>query len=353
MQERGHLVQGSLLSFPLPLLTALLCAVIAVLAAQLDLGRRQTAILFSMLFALFGVEALLVALRFGYGVETLVTFQRLLPLFVGPMMYLPFMALAVPVERFPRLLVRHLGGMAAVLLGLQLLPLRLGLADMVIVCSYLFYAVALVWRWWQGPDRLIHARLDAVRNVHRWMLWAAALLTVILLLEAAISVSFAIRRSGQVASIISYGSILIILALLGVLFVLPRFLKKIPGKPRPVFVDGEAARLEAAAYELLTTTKLYLDPDLSAQRLARRLSVPVRRLSNAINESKAMNVSQYVNGLRLAHAAELLRSCHDSVATIMVKSGFLTRSNFYREFQRVYGCSPAAYRQGSPEQRGP
>lgn len=342
-------MQESLFSFPLPILTALLCAVIAVLVTRLDLGRKQSAVLFSMLFALFAVESLLVAVRFGYGVESFVALQRLLPLFVGPLIYLPFMALVVPAEKFGNLLLRHLGGMAVVTLALQTLPQWLGLADLAIVGSYLFYAVTLIWRWWQGPDRLIHARLDVVRNVHRWMLWAGALLIVILLLEAAIAVSFALQKSGQVASIISYGSVLMILFLLGVLLVLPRFLKVSPDKSRPLSsVDVETAKLEAATYDLLTNTKLFLDPELSAQRLAKRLHVPVRKLSNAINESKGMNVSQYVNGLRLSHAAKLLLSSDDSVATIMRQSGFLTRSNFYREFQRRYGQTPAAYRESQP-----
>ena len=59
---------------------------------------------------------------------------------------------------------------------------------------------------------------------------------------------------------------------------------------------------------------------------------------------RGVNVSQYVNALRLEHAADLLSSSDESVATIMTRSGFLTRSNFYREFQRRYGQTPAAYR---------
>ena len=35
---------------------------------------------------------------------------------------------------------------------------------------------------------------------------------------------------------------------------------------------------------------------------------------------------------------------NDSVTKIAAESGFLTRSNFYREFQRVYDQSPTEYR---------
>jgi AraC-like DNA-binding protein len=56
-------------------------------------------------------------------------------------------------------------------------------------------------------------------------------------------------------------------------------------------------------------------------------------------------VSQYVNGFRVEHAARLLRDTDTSVAKIMEQSGFLTRSNFYREFQKRYDEAPAAFRQ--------
>jgi AraC-like DNA-binding protein len=78
--------------------------------------------------------------------------------------------------------------------------------------------------------------------------------------------------------------------------------------------------------------------------LAKRLQVPSRALSLAINQVKGMNVSQYVNDFRLDHAAKLLAEGQGSVAEVMDQSGFLTRSNFYREFQRRFDMTPAAYR---------
>jgi AraC-like DNA-binding protein len=89
---------------------------------------------------------------------------------------------------------------------------------------------------------------------------------------------------------------------------------------------------------------LFLEADLTVQRLARRLHLPARSLSAAINRTQGSNMSQYVNTFRLAHAARLLVESKDSVTRIAEQSGFMTRSNFYREFQRVYGQSPKEYR---------
>lgn len=346
------MTQDALASMPLPVLSALLCAVISILVRRLDPGSNRTPALLSALFAVFALQAILVALRFGYGVESLALVQRVLPLLVGPLMYLAFSALSVPEDRFRRGVRWHLGAVAFMVAGFQLAPVRLGPLDWVISASYLFYAVALIRLWRQGPDNLIHAHLDMARNVTHWMLWGAGLLSVLLVLDSAIAVSFAMQEGGRALAIISYGSILLILAFLVLAFVLPRLLTTHRARSKAPTEPGfDAARLEIAARDMLTTTRLYLDPDLSVGRLAKRLHVPVRSLSLAINESQGMNVSQYVNGFRLSHATDLLRNGDDSVAKVMAQSGFLTRSNFYREFQRVYGQSPAAYRQGGDADR--
>ncbi|WP_407926009.1 helix-turn-helix domain-containing protein [Cochlodiniinecator piscidefendens] len=109
--------------------------------------------------------------------------------------------------------------------------------------------------------------------------------------------------------------------------------------------NTEAEKLEQETHAFLLKTQLYVDTDLTVDRLAKRLHVPTRSLSAAINQTKGVNVSQYVNDFRLNHAADLLLNSKLSVAKVMEHSGFLTRSNFYREFQRLYNETPASYRQ--------
>jgi AraC-like DNA-binding protein len=57
-----------------------------------------------------------------------------------------------------------------------------------------------------------------------------------------------------------------------------------------------------------------------------------------------MNVSQYVNQRRIQQAAEWLISSDRPVTDIMLQAGFSTKSNFNREFLRVYGISPSEWR---------
>ncbi len=332
-------------SLPLPLISALLCLMLAGLVLRLDPGTRRMPVMLSLFFALLAVQALLITARFAYGTDRLAPVQAVLPLLVGPLLYLGFSALAVGPVQWRRMAIAHLGLVPVVVTATRAAPPWLNAPDYAIAASYLAYALLLLRLWRRGPDALIHARLDLAGILSRWLLGAAGFLAVLLVADSSIAASFAMQRTGQALALITMGSAVTILLLVFLLIALPRVLTTSPKPPASSAAPPEdLAVLEAQARALLTNTKLYLDPDLTVQRLARRLHVPERQLSRAINQTCGMNLSQYVNGFRLNHAATLLRGTDDSVASVIGASGFLTRSNFYREFQRVYGMSPASYR---------
>lgn len=340
---------SALLVLPLPILSALLGAVIAALVLRLDWGSRKASIYFALLFALLSFSSFLVGLRFGYGMQDLVLVQRMAPLLVGPLMFLGFAAFAIPKERFFRHAIRHLGIAAAIMLVLLASPRPVYALDWLISFSYLFYIYLLAQLWRKGPDYLIHAHFDVSRKVSNWMLRGIFLIASILVIDTAIALDFVLNGGSNAKALISYASIPILGILLALIVVLPSMISAPSAKPVVTLQSEtqEQIELEAKVRALLTSTQLYLEPDLSVQRLSRRLHVPVRELSIAVNQTQGMNVSQYVNQFRMEHAADLLRGTDDSVAKVMTQSGILTRSNFYREFQRVYGQTPAAYRQAS------
>ncbi|MEN8891434.1 helix-turn-helix domain-containing protein [Planktotalea arctica] len=340
---------SALLVLPLPILTALLGAGIAVLLLKLDWGSRKARLCFALLFALLSLSSMLVGLRFGYGIEHLILVQRILPLLVGPLIFLGFAAFAIPKERFRIHALRHLGA-ALLIMGILLAaPRPLNALDWVISGSYLFYIVLLLQLWRKGPDHLIHAHFDVTQKVSSWMLRGVFLMTSILVIDTVIAFDFALNSGRNAKALISFASIPILGALLALIFILPSMIAAPRGKTT-IPMQGETddrIKLEQEARAFLMSSRLYLEPDLSVQRLARRLHVAVRDLSVAVNQTQGVNVSQYVNRFRMDHAADLLRGTDESVAKVMAQSGFLTRSNFYREFKRIYGQSPAAYRQGA------
>ncbi|MEM8656564.1 MAG: AraC family transcriptional regulator [Pseudomonadota bacterium] len=337
--------EPTMVNFPLPMVTALLFGVVAVLVWRMELGQTRASAMFSALFAMGAVASFLVGLRFGYGVTALVPLQRVLPLFLGPVMYLGFAAMTVDARGFARIALAHLSAPPVVLGLLWLLIGDLRFLDWLIAGSYLGYAIALFLLWRKGPDALSYARVDVTRSLSNWTLRGLGLLLFVLLLDTAIALDFAFNQGSNVSTLISAGAVPLILLLLAIMLTMPHMLQR--PKPAPPAPEGEDAKVEARLRALMEEEALFLDPDLTVQRLAKRLHVPARTVSTAINRTQGMNVSQYVNEFRLAHAARLLVEDRASVTKISAQSGFLTRSNFYREFQRVYGQSPTEYRNAS------
>ena len=149
-------MQGNMVSVPLPILTAILCAVIALLMLRLDLGRKVAAVFFAILFADFALQSLLLGLRFGYGVEHFITFQRVLPLTVGPLLYLGFLSLALPSDQFRKQAVLHLGIAIGLAILLTLFANIYRDFDLVISVSYLIYIGLLVMCCWLTVSRQRH-----------------------------------------------------------------------------------------------------------------------------------------------------------------------------------------------------
>lgn len=88
----------------------------------------------------------------------------------------------------------------------------------------------------------------------------------------------------------------------------------------------------------------FRDPDLTLQRIARKLSLPQRDVSRAVNDCAGVNVSQYVNRFRVEAACLALRQTDQLVTQVMFDAGFVTKSNFNKEFSRVTGTSPSGWR---------
>jgi AraC-like DNA-binding protein len=95
---------------------------------------------------------------------------------------------------------------------------------------------------------------------------------------------------------------------------------------------------------LFATEGLHRREDLSLRRLSRRLGLPDRRVSEAVNRLRGINLSQFINEYRIRDACVLLRDTDQSVLQIALCVGFASKSNFNREFQRVVGQTPSAWR---------
>lgn len=98
--------------------------------------------------------------------------------------------------------------------------------------------------------------------------------------------------------------------------------------------------------KLVRAHAYYLDDtDLTLNKLARKLGIPARHISRAINATRQCNVSQWLNGFRIEKAQDMLRQPQLKITYIMLETGFISKSNFNREFMRITGKTPTAFRQ--------
>ena len=103
----------------------------------------------------------------------------------------------------------------------------------------------------------------------------------------------------------------------------------------------------AALTDLMEIEKVYLDPDLTLQKLAKQLRIHYNHLSRIINERFGMSFKNYINRyrieeakIRLADPAEKDRNIQD----IMLDVGFYSKSTFNTAFRKFTGMSPSTFR---------
>jgi AraC-like DNA-binding protein len=70
-----------------------------------------------------------------------------------------------------------------------------------------------------------------------------------------------------------------------------------------------------------------------------------RQFTEVFRKVTGQSWRQYVLGLRLKQAADLLTNTDRSVSAVAFESGFEDLSNFHHSFKSAYGCSPLTYRE--------
>ena len=67
-------------------------------------------------------------------------------------------------------------------------------------------------------------------------------------------------------------------------------------------------------------------------------------LSRSLKKYCGVTVSEYINGLRINYASNLLLNTNTPIIDICYSSGFQSLSNFYKAFDKVHNMSPSAFR---------
>ncbi|MDD4101829.1 MAG: AraC family transcriptional regulator [Kiritimatiellae bacterium] len=78
--------------------------------------------------------------------------------------------------------------------------------------------------------------------------------------------------------------------------------------------------------------------------LARLLGLSEGGFSRLFKLHTNSTVPEYVNRLRVAHACRLLAETDKTVSEVMQLCGYFSPAHFQRQFQRIHGVAPTAYR---------
>ncbi|MGO2008251.1 helix-turn-helix domain-containing protein [Vreelandella alkaliphila] len=359
-----------MIAIPLPFVVALLLSILAVL---LFMRREESTPSAFVFIALCALTTTVVGLRWTFEWPLLRLFQ-------------PILASCIPVtawycfssahQRY-RLRIWHVIPPVLVTLGSLTYPFWRPPLDPALTLLYVGYGIALIhasFKTSPPPEQVRFADIDKALKAERM---AGVMLLMSACIDGALVVDFEFFAGAHALTILTIGHavllpILAIAVVMVSLSIAPR-VNEIPSQddkeapkdqPHNQLNDDGVEGLNAANLNvenlnvenlnvenivhkvdvLLTTQEVFLDPDLTLDRLARKVCIPARQISAAINQVYGRNVSQVVNEYRIERAKTLLVTTDSSITQIYLDSGFQTKSNFNREFSRVTGQTPSAFR---------
>ena len=89
---------------------------------------------------------------------------------------------------------------------------------------------------------------------------------------------------------------------------------------------------------------LYLDANLSMQKLASYVAISPNYISQTLNETLSINFFDFVNQWRIEAAKPKILANQDTVLNIALEVGFNARSSFYKAFKQETGKTPSEFR---------
>ncbi len=324
---------------PIPMIIALLLA--GFLIHRLVARETHATVLF--LIAACAVQSAIIALVQHYGFAGLRPLQPVMATLIPPIAWFAFARVSGGDRKWRRLAWHGLGPV----LALVLLSTSPALLDVLIPLSFAGYGAAMLLRLGQGADSLLHSRLQSgAMPLLAWRIIAIALIASAAC-DVLIAYNLAMGNTGALFWLPSLVSSLSLLSLgvLGLSHAAESQRDDAAGDDALSQADLERDQIIVARLDYYVQThKPFTDPDLTLARLARKLIVPAKQLSAAINRVKGENVSRYINRQRIEEACRMLLEGR-TVTSAMLDSGFNTKSNFNREFLRVKGASPSRWLQ--------
>lgn len=121
---------------------------------------------------------------------------------------------------------------------------------------------------------------------------------------------------------------------------------------RSALTAAHAEQLAARIKSAMAKDALYLDPNLSLQKLSRHVGALPNQVSQTLNEQIGSTFFDYIAHHRIEAAKPLILEGVASSLTVSLDVGFNSRSTFYKAFKRETGMTPKAYRETTVQPKG-
>ncbi|TXI95981.1 MAG: AraC family transcriptional regulator [Burkholderiaceae bacterium] len=383
---RYHQNMNSLISH-LQIANAILSVLLAVQLFTMPALRKTPKLILAFNCLLYAHQSLALAgmlngYTFFFGIS-----RPFFAMFLGPALYLYFLCIHRADSHLERRDFVHFVVVGFLFLTcLVFRPLRF-LIDYLIFGSFLGYTLSILWQVRQGERALTHLR-EHVKSAHLWLRCLVFLALANLSFELVIDLEviggtpYRDSKGLLVASIFFLGvNAFLMFAALQRSHLIEwmyqfgdQMMGNHPAKDVALEATTHASSNETdkapsaevsndrsnapsnlaelrALFErwetLVKTEQLHrLDFGITLPQGARKLGVPARLLSNAINQVYGQSFSVHLNDLRIQEAILLLQTNHSmSITELMQEAGFSSKSNFNKEFLRVTGLSPSAFRE--------
>jgi AraC-like DNA-binding protein len=224
-------------------------------------------------------------------------------------------------------------------------------------CSYLVATLRRL-RDYRSKLRSLYSNLDD-REL-RWLDWFVVSLVALWVATAFTFVAENIGFDGVLVEEVVYGLTAFLL-----LFVMafasispPKMMVEEPSASndtpeakyaRSALTEAHADQLAARIRSAMTTDALYLDPNLSLQKLSRHVGALPNQISQTLNEQIGSTFFDYIAHHRIEAAKPLIAEGVASSLTVSLDVGFNSRSTFYKAFKRETGMTPKAYRDATAQ----
>lgn len=342
-----------MISLPLPILTAIFLSI--VLLRRLNSKDRWGSPPVFVTIGLYALQSLLIGIKWtlgGFPALILVSVSLAIP-------SMTWLALSSFIGRSKQ--VNQRGDMAVALGSAAFFIVAVNiaaflryfvLAEAISIGVYMVYGIAfIVFAYLSDHEEMETQPFHLIFPARLASLVAGSMFLLSATIDLIIACDIQWNNSSISSALVGYGNLFMLLILIS--FFLGVGSRKIM-PASAVDIDQDPRRDDKLNQEivdrldrLMNDTKLFRDESLSLDRIARKLGHPARQISMAINSLRAMNIPQYVNTFRIADACDLLETTNETITDIIYKTGFTTKSNFHREFQRITGYSPGAWRKRS------